>query len=635
MNNTQLIKELESYHIGKKYNSYMNYGAHMVESDGKFGVRFLVWAPNAVQVSVVGSFNDWDDHAHAMKLIEETGDWQLFIPNVSEGDVYKYKLFLPDGRVLYKADPYAFSSEVRPNTSSVIANPFDYGWHDAKWLENRQSFEPLKEPVNIYEVHLGSWNMKKTGHFDDEYFKSVDPSSFYNYRELADQLIPYLKKMHYNYIEIMPLMEHPFDGSWGYQVTGYYSITSRYGTPDDLKYLIDQCHQNQIGVIFDWVPGHFCRDEQGLMYFDGTELYGDIDHPNWGTKKFNFYKSEVRNFLISNALFFFEHFHIDGLRVDGVTSMLYLNFGLEGEPYKNRHGSSEDLDGIEFLKELNTIIFEKYPFAIMAAEESSSWPQVTHPVDVGGLGFNLKWKMGWMNDTLDYVALDPLFRKGSHNKITFSMHYAHSENFLLPFSHDEVVHGKKSLIEKCFGSYEEKFRTLRLMMLYQYTHPGKKLNFMGNEIAQFIEWRYYEPIEWFLLDYPNHQDHQSFMQQLNKLYLRENALYSKDFESSGFEWLDADNSDQSIFSYIRQGEDEEKLIILLNFTPIHYDAFRIGVPAPGDYRVVIQSDQPPYKPERIRYIKSEPIPLHGKKHSIELSIPGTTGMILKQKQSKR
>lgn len=632
LNETQL-HYLKSFHLHPMYDSYNYFGAHHTEINGEKGILFLLWAPNANQVSLVGSFNYWNDQADKMQQVTDTGVWGYFFKGISPGETYKYKLFLPDGRQIFKADPYAFYSEVRPQTSSIVFDLDTYAWEDHKWLSKRQNYTPYKAPVNIYELHLGSWNLKEKGKFDNELFKSVDPSSFYNYREIADQLIPYLKDMHYNFIEILPLAEHPYDGSWGYQITGYYSMTSRYGTPEDLMYLIDRCHQEGIGVIFDWVPGHFCRDEHGLMYFDGTELYGDIDHPNWGTKKFNFYKSEVRNFLISNAKFLFDKFHIDGIRVDGVTSILELNFGMEGEPFHNADGGTNDLWGIQFLRELNQAIFLDYPFAIMAAEESTSWPLVTHPVDQGGLGFNYKWKMGWMNDTLDYMEIDPLFRKGSHDKITFSMDYAYRENFILPFSHDEVVHGKKSLIDKAHGDYEQKFKTLKLMLLYQMTHPGKKLNFMGNEIGQFIEWRYYEPVEWFLLSYPMHDQQKSFVKALNNLYLREKALFTKDHDPDGFNWIDADNRDQSIYIYERSHDEDDWLIIILNFTPVNYEAFRLGVKTEGEYRVMFETNQEPFRVKQYKYTKSTKEPAHGENQSISVSLPGLSGLVIKKKKT--
>jgi len=618
------IKYMEKYHMDKLYNSYEYFGAHLTSRNGKKGVVFRVWSPNAERVSLVGSFNYWNDESDLMVKNEETGVWEYFFPNIGEGEAYKYKVFTRNGEAKYKADPYGFYSELRPDNSSVVADIDKYKWHNEKWKKKRRKQNLYNKPINIYEVHAGSWRQKDNG-------------EYLNYRELADELIDYLKDMKYNFVELMPLMEHPLDESWGYQITGYYAITSRYGKPEDLMYFIDKCHQAEIGVIFDWVPGHFCRDDHGLMNFDGWELYGGIDHPNWGTKKFNFSKREVKNFLISNALFYFKKYQIDGIRIDGVTSILQLNFGMEGEPFKNKYGGTEDIDGIEFLRELNTVVFEEYPYAIMAAEESTDWPLVTYPVDKGGLGFNYKWNMGWMNDTLDYIEHDPIYRKSHHEKITFSMHYAFSENFILPFSHDEVVHGKKSLIDKSYGSYHDKFKNLKLLALYQMTHPGKKLNFMGNEIGQFMEWRFYEEIEWFLLNYPIHDSHREFVKKLNNIYLKEDALWYNDGSWDGFQWIDADNRDQSIYTYIRKGK-KEFLITILNFTPVSYEKFRIGVPEKGEYRVILNSDDDKYDGSGTvhkKYIKTEEVKMHNFDYSIELELPGLTGLILKKKTERK
>lgn len=622
MNKKMYINGLTNYHTGKLYNSYEYFGAHLrKQQDGK-GVYFTVWAPNATGVSLVGTFNFWNDQANPMERLGDTGIWHCFFGNIGEGEEYKYKIFKKDGTSVQKADPYGFFSEKKPGTSSVVADMDGYEWKDGKWLKKRNEARLYDGPLNIYEIHPGSWKMH-------------EDKSHYSYRELADELVPYLKEMNYNYVEIMPVMEHPFDGSWGYQITGYYSITSRYGKPDDLKYLIDKCHQNNIGVILDWVPGHFCRDEQGLLNFDGTELYGHIDHPNWGTKKFNFGRSEVRNFLISNALFYFDKYHVDGLRVDGVTSILHLNFGMDEQVYRNRDGGTDDLDGIDFLKELNTAVFGKYPFAIMAAEESTDWPLVTAPVDSGGLGFNFKWNMGWMNDTIAYVENDFLFRKNDHDKITFSMHYAFSENFILPFSHDEVVHGKKTLIDKSWGTYEEKFKNLKVLAMYQMTHPGKKLNFMGNEIGQFMEWRYYEEIEWFMLKYPIHDSHREYIKKLNRLYMNESALWQQDNSWAGFQWIDADNRDQSMFSYIRWGR-EDFIITVLNFTPNVQEEVWIQVPQEGDYRVILNSDEDKYDGTGTtykRYIKSQRDEFNPGRNIIKIKVPGLSGLMIKKKKT--
>ena len=618
------LKYIEKFNNDKLYNSYEYFGSHLSSRKGEKGVLFRVWAPNAWKVSLVGTFNYWNDETDIMEKIEGTGIWQYFFPNIEEGEVYKYKIFTGNGEVNYKADPYAFYSELRPDNSSVVVDIDKYKWQNKDWKKKRKKKSLWDKPINIYEVHAGSWRQKDNG-------------DYLSYRELANELVAYMKIMNYNFLELMPVMEHPLDESWGYQITGYYSITSRYGKPEDLMYLVDKCHQSGIGVIFDWVPGHFCRDDHGLMNFDGWELYGGIDHPNWGTKKFDFSKREVKNFLISNALFYFEKYQIDGIRIDGVTSILQLNFGMEGSYYKNKFGGTEDLDGIEFLRELNTKVFKEYPYAIMAAEESTDWPLVTYPVDKGGLGFNYKWNMGWMNDTLDYIEQDPIYRKSHHEKITFSMHYAFSENFILPLSHDEVVHGKKSLINKSYGSYKEKFKNLKLLALYQITHPGKKLNFMGNEIGQFMEWRFYEELEWFLLSYPAHDSHREFIKKLNSIYLKENALWYKDDSWDGYQWIDPDNRDQSIYSYIRKGK-KDYIITILNFTPVAYEKFRIGVPEKGEYRIILNSDDKEYQGAGLknkRYTKAEKIKMHGFDYSIEIKLSGLTGLLIKKKAERK
>lgn len=621
--NKEDIKILAKYHTENFFDSYKYFGAHIIKHADKQGVSFLVWAPNATAVSLVGTFNFWDDKAHPMERITTTGIWHYFFSNIGENEIYKYKIFTKEGKFIYKADPYAYFSELRPKTSSVIVDLDKYSWDDKYWLEKRNQIKLIESPINIYEIHAGSW-------------KNDGNQNYLNYKELSNELIPYLKDMNYNYIEIMPLMEHPLDGSWGYQITGYYSITSRYGRPEDLMFLIDKCHQNGIGVILDWVPGHFCRDEQGLMNFDGQEIYGKIDHPNWGTKKFDFEKSEVKNFLISNALFYFDKYHIDGLRVDGVTSILQLNFGINGTPYKNRNNGTDDIDGIEFIKELNNAVLKKYPFAIMAAEESTDWPLVTQPVKKGGLGFNFKWNMGWMNDTIFYLENEFNDRGNFHSKITFSMHYAFSENYILPLSHDEVVHGKKNLIEKSPGTYEEKFKNLKLIALYQMSHPGKKLNFMGNEIGQFTEWRYYEEIQWFLLKYPMHDSHKNFIKRLNAIYIKEYSLWYKDDNWDGFRWIDSDNKEQSVFSYIRFNEDDF-IIIILNFKNIDYNEFRIGVPENGEYRIILSSDEEIYggsSKNENKYSRSKSVPIHGMKQSITIKLPGLTGLMIKRKKTR-
>lgn len=615
---------LDAFLNGHLTDGYNYYGAHPSRKNGRMGTTFTVWAPNAWKVAVVGDFNQWQDHVNIMTNSTGNGIWSLFIEDAAEGDLYKYKVFANDGSIRYKADPYGFASELRPNTASVITNLESYSWTDQKWLKKRPTHNIDQAPINIYEIHLGSWKQTKNNKFLD-------------YKEIASILIPYVKKMGYTHIELMPVSEHPLDASWGYQATGYYAITSRYGTPEDLMYMVNKCHEANIGVIFDWVPGHFCKDAQGLADFDGTMLYGRHDHPHWGTRRFDFSRGEVLSYLISNAMFFFDKYHVDGLRVDGVASMLDLNFGHSDLIHRNHLGETHDLHAIDFMKRLNTAVFGKYPGVIMSAEDSSAWPLVTYPVHEGGLGFNFKWDMGWMNDTLEYMALDPIYRKYDHDKITFSMMYAFSENFILPLSHDEVVHGKKSMVDKMSGSYDDKFKNLKLLQLYQMTRPGKKLNFMGNELAQFIEWRFYEEVEWHLLDYPMHDAHQTFVRDLNRLYLRERSLWANDKDWDGFRWIDADNRDQSVFIFERKSESEN-LIIILNFTPNHYDEFSFGVPEAGEYRTVLQTNDKRYlgPDNRSRkYIKTTPISRHHKENSLTIELQGLSGLILKKKTTRK
>jgi alpha-1,4-glucan:alpha-1,4-glucan 6-glycosyltransferase len=514
----------------RRFLSYHYFGAHLNEK----GTTFRVWAPNAQSVSVVGDFNGWNIQAHPMKLVSGThGVWERFIPELFQGQLYKYAVRQQDGELAYKADPYGFYSEVKPQTASIIWELDGYDWQDESWCKKRNDTNWLKMPINIYEAHLGSWKRNEKG-------------EYLNYHELADQLVPYLTEMHYTHLELMPIMEHPFDGSWGYQLTGYYAATSRYGDPQGLMYLIDCCHHAGIGVILDWVPGHFCKDDPGLRHFDGTSQYEFSEHQQWGTMVFDYGKPEVLDFLISNAHFWFNRYHIDGLRIDGVASMIELNHGLDGEPFRNIEGGTDRLEALSFLRELNTIIFRDFPFAIMSAEDSTSYPMVTWPVDKGGLGFNLKWDMGWMHDTLDYMKTDPMFRNRFHNLLTFSMAYAFNENFILPLSHDEVVHSKRTILDKMFGDYNLKFDQFRILFGYLMTHPGKKLSFMGNEFAPFLEWRVDESLEWFLLDYQKHREIHTYIKDLNKFYLKEKALWVDDHSWGGFEWLEPNNSKQSI-----------------------------------------------------------------------------------------
>jgi len=593
----------------------------MVKQNQTHGVRFTVWAPNAMSVFVVGNFNHWQGRNHLMDKQGETGVWTLFIPEIGEGEVYKYEIKTPSGERLLKADPFAFYSEMRSNTASVVYGIENYPWQDGAWTELREQKALLNAPVLIYEVHLGSWKRNEDG-------------SFYTYRQLAAELVPYLSIMGFTHLELLPVMEHPFDGSWGYQITGYYAVTSRYGAPHDLMYLINQCHQAGISVIMDWVPGHFCKDYHGLALFDGTALFEDEEHVQWGTYKFDFSRTEVWSFLISNALFWLEYFHVDGLRVDGVTSMLFLNFGKKEHCGRtNLLGGYENLDAIEFLRTLNRIVFQHYPYALMIAEESTDWPLVTRPSYDGGLGFNYKWNMGWMNDTLKFVKTPFSQRESVHNLLTFSLVYAFSENYILPLSHDEVVHGKYSLINRMPGDIWQKFAGLRTLYLYLLCHPGKKHLFMGGEIGQFIEWREDAELDWFLLDYEAHSKYHQFVQEVNRLYQTEQSLWQDDHERKGFEWIDVDNHEQSIFSFVRWFlKGKEFIIIVLNFQPRAYEHFRIGVPVSGCYQEIFNTDQVKYGGSG-RYnpqaITTKPISWHNRENSISCTIPPLGGVIFK------
>lgn len=574
---------------GKHLYSYEKLGAHLLEVNGVTGVNFAVWAPNALRVSVTGDFNGWDARVHPMRQVEDSGFWELFIPGLSQGEVYRYHIKSRFNNFqIEKSDPYGFYSEVRPNNASVVADITGYEWNDAAWLEARAQQDHLNAPMAVYEVHLGSWKRKADG-------------SFLTYRELADELVRYVKETGFTHVELMPVMEHPLDASWGYQVTGYFAPTSRFGTPKDFMYLVDTLHQNGIGVLLDWVPAHFPKDGHGLNYFDGTHLYEhehplQREHPDWGTLIFNYGRNEVRNFLISNALFWLKHYHCDGLRVDAVSSIIYLDFSREaGQWVPNKYGGRENLEAIEFLREVNTVIHAECPGAVTVAEESTSWPMVSRPVYVGGLGFTFKWDMGWMHDTLKYIKLDPIYRRYHHNQVTFSMFYAFNENFMLSLSHDEVVHMKGSLIEKAAGDWWQKFATLRLLFGYQYTHSGKKLNFMGQEFGQWREWSEARGLDWFLLDLPTHQGMLKWTTDLNRFYTTQPALYERDLDWTGFQWIDANDADHSAFSYMRFAKDKDDfLVVALNFTPVPLTQYRIGVPAAGFYREVLNSDASVY-----------------------------------------
>lgn len=610
---------IELFHDGKNFVSYKFMGSHLKSENKKRGARFITWAPKAEEVYVVGDFTNFKpNEEYKMKKINDKGMWSVFIPNIKEGTKYKYYILGRDNKGVYKSDPYALYSEVRPNTASIVKKRDRFKWTDRRWVDKRKAFNPLNIPINIYEMHLGSW--KKN---DDE---------FLTYRELIKVLPKYLKEMAYTHVEFMPLCEYPLDASWGYQITGYYSINSRYGNALDFKELINELHKNDIGVILDWVPGHFCRDEHGLFKFDGTPTYEyeetwKADNKGWGTANFDLGKNEVKSFLISNAFYWIKEFHIDGLRVDAVSNMIYLNYGRkDGEWMPNIYGEDGCLEGISFIKELNMSIESNFTNILMIAEESTAWPKVTESVEKGGLGFNLKWNMGWMNDTLKYIELDPIHRKHHHNKINFSIMYNYSEKFVLPISHDEVVHGKKSLIDKMWGDYWNKFAGLRLYLAYMIGHPGKKLIFMGSEFAQFIEWREYEELEWNLINnFEMHKLTQSYVKDLNRFYKNNKSLWELDYDIRGFEWIDANNSNQSIFIFSRRSmKDEDTLIFICNFTPTVYYDFRLGVPFNGVYKEVFNSDSSEYGGSNQlneEEIRSEELVYHNKAYSVKIKVP--------------
>lgn len=630
--------KLRSFNKGEDFYCYTRLGAHKEHRDGHTGYRFAVWVPLAKSVRVTGQFDDWKGEGHDMQPLGHSGVWETFVPDIEEGMLYKYMIETPEGEILYKADPFAFSAEERPGTASRLAE-LSYGWHDKAWMNRRKKGSHFEKPLNIYEVHLGSWRWHGTRD------NGGDPkiSDFYTYRELADELTAYVKDMGYTHVEFLPVMEHPFDGSWGYQITGYYAPTSRYGSPTDFKYLIDCLHQAGIGVILDWVPGHFCRDAHGLCKFNGSQLYESEEHVEWGTYKFDYERPEVHSFLIGNAVYWLKEYHVDGIRVDGVSSMLYLNYGRDDDHSNkrfNENGGEQDLVAQAFLQDLNKTIGELFPDVFTIAEESTAWPLVTYPPEKGGLGFHYKWDMGWMNDTLRYCALDFPFRDGSHGLLTFSMMYAFNENFILPLSHDEVVHGKCSLIGRMPGDYWRQFAGLRLLLMYQMFHSGAKLNFMGNEIGQFIEWRFYEGLEWFLLDYEAHANHQTFVREANKFYKRQHSLWEENYTWDGYQWLDADNRDQSILVFMRRAKDPEDFtIILLNFQPDTYKKYKIGVPEKGIYVERFNSDEQRFGGSG--HINPNPRTskegmCHGQEQYIEITVPpiGATVFSLRKKRSK-
>lgn len=614
-------KALSLFHQGTYDHSYQIFGAHPVSG----GIQFTLWCPGAANVGVMGDFSDWEP----LPLLAQgnSGVFSATISQAKVGDCYKYRIITGNGEAHDKADPYAFSAEVRPGTASRVISLQGYPWSDgAYWRAKRQTRSP--RPLNIYEVHLGSWKQQTD---------SADPAlPFLSYRQMAEELIPYVRDMGYTHIELMPVMEHPYDGSWGYQVTGFFAPTSRYGSPKDLMSFIDQAHKNGLGVILDWVPGHFCRDAHGLGRFNGEMLYEGADHPEWGTYKFDFARPEVRSFLLSSAHYWLTVYHADGLRVDGVSSMLYLNFGLSDQAEKtyNENGGEENFQAISFLQELNDMVHSRCPGCLMIAEESTPWPHVTGPTESGGLGFDLKWDMGWMNDTLSYFRENFPWRRYHHDKLTFSMVYSFSEKFLLPLSHDEVVHGKKSLLEKMPGDYWRQFAGLRLLAMYQATHPGGMLSFMSSEYGPFIEWREYESLEWFMLDFPAHNKHREYVRALNQLYRSQAALWQDDRSWDGFHWLEVDNRDQGILVYRRTGKEKTKAItVLLNFQPDVDFSYRIGVPYPGEYVEIMNSDMVEFGgsgKHNPGVLHAEPIPYQGEKWSLLVTTPPLGGMMLQK-----
>ena len=597
---------------------YKKFGSHIVRKQSEaIGTQFTVYAPHAMSISVVGNFNEWTGKGYEM--VGENGIWSLFIPNLSQGEAYKYEIKTSAGEIILKADPYAFYAEQRPNTASIIYDIEGFEWTDENWIKKRQSSNIFEQPLNIYELHLGSWKRNE---------ELIEAESFHTYEEIMDELIDYVLEHSYTHIELMPLYEHPFDGSWGYQATGYYAASSRYGEPKDLMKLINRCHEAGIGVLMDWVPGHFCRDAHGLFKFDGQAVYEypyeDIAVTEWGTANFDLGSGTVRSFLISNAIFWMNYYHIDGFRVDAVANMIY---------WDGNKDRGVNQGAIDFIKKMNEAIFTENDKILMIAEDSTSYPLVTAPVSVGGLGFSYKWNMGWMNDTLDYIELDSIYRPYHHNYITFAMAYAYNENFILPFSHDEVVHGKKSLVDKAPGDYWQKLAQFRLLCTYQMTIPGKKLNFMTNEIAQFHEWKDKEQVDWHLLKYPAHDASNRYIKDLNALYLRESALWELDHSFEGFEWIDVNNTEQSIFSYIRKGKNpDDFLVIVLNFKPIPYHQYKVGVPYLGEYEEVLNSDRDYYHGSNqyngLSLISKKEV-THGKPYFIDITIPPYGATILK------
>jgi len=645
--------DLHLFAEGNHHRIYEKLGAHVTRIDGVEGVYFAVWAPNARNVSVIGDFNYWDGRKHQMRK-GLSGIWELFIPELGFGEHYKYEIKNQDGHIYQKSDPYGFQQEVRPKTASIVTDLTAYTWDDNAWMEKRRHTDALSQPISVYEVHLGSWmhadftDLPRQENGEPGLPVAVSElkpfARFLTYRELAERLIPYVKDLGFTHIELMPVSEYPFDGSWGYQVAGYYACTSRYGTPQDFMYFVDQCHQQGIGVIVDWVPGHFPKDGHGLAYFDGTHLYEHADprqgeHKEWGTLVFNYSRHEVSNYLIANALFWFDKYHIDGIRVDAVASMLYLDYCRKpGEWLPNQYGGRENLESADFLRHLNHVIFSYFPGALSIAEESTSWPMVSWPTYLGGLGFNLKWNMGWMHDMLDYFQMDPWFRQFHQNNVTFSIVYAFTENFMLALSHDEIVHGKSHLIGKVPGDEWQKFANLRCLFGFMFTHPGKKTLFMSMEFGQWSEWNVWGDLEWQLLQYEPHKKLKQFVRDLNHLYCTETALYSQDFAYGGFEWIDCSDNRHSVISFIRKAKDSNEFVLIVcNFTPQPHSHYRVGVPEPGFYNELLNSDVREYGGSHMGNLGgkwTDEWSYHNRPYSLDLCLPPLATLVLKLDRQK-
>jgi len=628
------LNDFEVYLLaeGTYSRAYEKLGAHLAEMAGRHGVHFAVWAPNARVVSVIGDFNGWDPAASALRP-SPAGVWEGFVPEIGQGTIYKYHLESRDRDYkVAKADPYGFAAEIRPQTASRVWDLDSYAWHDDSWLTSRAKSNSLGSPISIYELHLGSWRRVPE-----------EGNRWLTYREVAPLLADYVRDAGFTHVEFLPIMEHPFDGSWGYQTTGYFAPTSRFGTPTDFMFLVDYLHQQEIGVILDWVPAHFPKDEAGLGYFDGSHLYEHADprqgeHPDWNTFVFNYGRNEVQSFLISNALFWLDKYHVDGLRVDAVASMLYLDYGRkEGQWIPNRYGGKENIDAIHFLRLLNERVYADHPDAIMIAEESTSWPQVSRPTYVGGLGFGLKWNMGWMHDVLDYMSQDPVFRSFHQNEITFSLVYAFAENFILPFSHDEVVYGKGSMLRKMPGDDWQKFANLRLLYGFMFGHPGKKLLFMGDEFGQWSEWNHDTSLDWHLLEQPSHTGLRRWLRDLNTLYRGEPLLHETDFDPAGFEWVDCKDYERSIVSFLRRGRNQENhLLFVCNFTPVVRQNYRVGVPWEGHWKEILNSDAPLYGGSgqgNFGGLSTVPLPIHGRPYSLNMTLP-PLGIVVFQPETR-